>query len=181
MSWKVSAFVFQESYLCSLPPAETPLSETLTPAGILASFPLLFSFHTLLTPAGRRSCVKTVAEGGKWCCRPLTQWGGGKAMNSTACGMHRGQQEAAGLIVTSCHGNLPFWGVRRGKWSLFLDIIQCNNQIRKELKALWAGLCSLGQHSPVTELGHVFPSRWCLLCISLLHLGSGLRSGSVHL
>lgn len=71
-----------------------------------------------------------------------------------------------------------------GECCLFLDIIHCNNQIRKDqwFEALRAGLCSSGQHSPVTALvGHVFPSWWCLLCISLLDLDSGLSSASAHL
>lgn len=69
------------------------------------------------------------------------------------------------------------------EWCSLLDIIHCNNQIRKEqwFEALWAGLYSLGQRSPVTELGHVFPSWRCLLCISLLDLYSGLSSASAHL
>lgn len=75
-----------------------------------------------------------------------------------------------------------FLRCQTGEWCLFLDIIQCNNQIRNEFEALWTGLYSLGQHSPVTELGYVFPSWWCcLLCISLLDLNSGLSSGPVHL
>lgn len=67
------------------------------------------------------------------------------------------------------------------KGVVLLAIIQCNNQVRNEFEALWAVLCSLGQHSPVTELGHAFPSWWSLLCISLPGLDSGLSCGSVHL
>lgn len=64
MPCKISAFVLQKSDLCSLSPTETPLNETLTPAGILTSYPLHVSFHALLAPAGWRSHVKTMAEGG---------------------------------------------------------------------------------------------------------------------
>lgn len=89
------------------------------------------------------------------------------------------QRTARGCWSYSHHLSWQFAFLRcqTGDWCSFLDIIQCNNQIRNEFEALWAGLCSLGQHSPVAELGHVFPS-WCLLCIPLLDLGSGLISGS---
>lgn len=63
-----------------------------------------------------------------------------------------------------------------GECCSLLAIIHCNNQIRKKqcFEALCTTLCSLGQHSPVNELGHVFPLWQCLLCISLLDLFNGI-------
>lgn len=101
-------------------------------------------------------------------------------MSSRVCGMHRGQQDRWSYSH-QLSWQFAFLRCQTGEWCLFLDIIQCNNQIRNEFEALWAGLCSLGQHSPVAELGHAFHSWWCLLCISLLDLDSGLSSGFVHL
>lgn len=145
MPCKISAFVLQKSYLCSLSPTETPLNETLTPAGMLTSFPLHVSFHALLTPAGWRAHVKSMAKGAKCCCSQLSQWGSEKAMISTVYGMHRGQT-ASGCWPHS--HQLPwqfaFLRCQMGEWNLLLDIIQHNNQIGNEFEALWAGLCSLG-------------------------------------
>ena len=91
-------------------------------------------------------------------------------LSSMVYGVHRGVQEAADLWSRRS----TLLRCRAGESCSFLDVFHCNNQVRKQqwFEAVWAGLCTSGQHSPVTELGHVFPSRLCLLCIFLLGLDS---------
>lgn len=117
----------------------------------------------VLQPAGPVSRCKDVDLNGLWSAQR-------RARGSWPCSHLWSRQ----FVLLRCQA---------GERCSLLDIIHCNGQIRKEqwFEALWACPCTSGQHSPLTELGRVFPSQWCLLRISLLDLDSGFSSASAHL